>query len=221
MRSSNVDRFNHDEDAADYDLDVRNASDPIRAGYEELLRWVVERSAIGEDATVLELGSGTGNLTARLPVARRIVCVDISSAMTQIARAKLLHRSEIEWLRGDLLEIFERPLGRFDRVVSTYALHHLTDAEKSLFFEKIREVLVSGGRAVFGDLAFESAGARAALVERWRSQGETELVETIEDEYFWSLESARSVLEGLGFEVSTRRFSELSWGVLASLRSDS
>ena len=33
MRSLYADKFNHDADAAGYDADVRNESDPIRAGY--------------------------------------------------------------------------------------------------------------------------------------------------------------------------------------------
>ena len=99
-----VDRFNHDEDAGDYDLDVTNADDPIRAGYDELLQWVTERAAIGATDSVLELGSGTGNLTAQLPSCARLVCVDISDEMTRIARSKLAGRPEISWQQADVLE---------------------------------------------------------------------------------------------------------------------
>ena len=35
MRSSHVDLYNHDEDAATYDRDVLRSEDPIREGYTE------------------------------------------------------------------------------------------------------------------------------------------------------------------------------------------
>jgi SAM-dependent methyltransferase len=95
MRSRHADRFNHDEDAPEYDLDVRNEEDPIRAGYAELLEWVAREASIGPDARVLELGSGTGNLTALLPPARELLCVDISGAMTHLAREKLARRGRL------------------------------------------------------------------------------------------------------------------------------
>ena len=66
MRSSHVDIYNHDEDAATYDQDVLRSEDPIREGYTQVLDWVVQNAAITEDSAVVELGSGTGNLTARL-----------------------------------------------------------------------------------------------------------------------------------------------------------
>lgn len=56
MRSSHADYFNHDEDAADYDKDVRNERDPIRRGYEEVLSWVTEVADVGGDS----LGSSWG-----------------------------------------------------------------------------------------------------------------------------------------------------------------
>ncbi len=39
MRSSHVDIYNHDEDAATYDRDVLRSDDPIREGYTEVLDW--------------------------------------------------------------------------------------------------------------------------------------------------------------------------------------
>jgi protein-L-isoaspartate O-methyltransferase len=66
MRSANADIFNHDTEAAGYDHEVRNEADPIRAGYQEVLGWVVQQAQIFPTSRVLELGSGTGNLSALL-----------------------------------------------------------------------------------------------------------------------------------------------------------
>ena len=219
MRSEHADRFNHDEDAAEYDLDVRNDTDPIRAGYRELLDWIAAEARIEPGDRVLELGSGTGNLTELLPPARDLICVDISSAMTAIARDKLAKRREIRWVEADLLESLEPPHpsaeGPFDAIVSTYAIHHLLPAERAVLFEGLASRLGLGGRLAIGDLMFTDAASRERFLAAARSRGDEELAETVEDEFFWILDQDVARLEALGLEVGTRRFSELSWGIVA------
>jgi putative AdoMet-dependent methyltransferase len=225
MRSLHVDRFNHDADAAGYDDDVRDETDPIRAGYAELLRWVAGEAAVRAGDRVMDLGSGTGNLTALLGPAREIVCVDVSREMSSIARDKLAaspwaSSTPCRFVEADLLEAFEVVEGDFDVVASSYAVHHLTGDEKAALFASLRARLSPGGRAVFGDLMFESAAAQREALSRLRAAGDAdsiELASTIEDEFFWDLERATSELRHLGLAVRTRRFSELSWGVAATL----
>ena len=89
MRSKHVDEYNHDEDADGYDADVAEEGDPIREGYKAVLDWVIQAADIHPGSRVLELGSGTGNLTARIPACAELVCVDISGRMEEIARPKL------------------------------------------------------------------------------------------------------------------------------------
>ncbi|REJ74874.1 MAG: class I SAM-dependent methyltransferase [Acidobacteria bacterium] len=222
-RSEHVDRFNHDEDAADYDADVRNESDPIRAGYTALLDWVAERAQVTPSSTVLELGSGTGNLTRLLPPGRRIVCVDVSAEMTRLAAAKLAGRSEIEFLQADVLEALSHPAVHataFDAIVSTYTLHHLTEAEKRTFTAAALERLAPGGRLVVGDLMCEDEAAQRHILDAYRAEGRGELADEIEDEFFWDLAGARAQLDkvvasGGCASYAVRRFSELSWGLEA------
>jgi putative AdoMet-dependent methyltransferase len=220
MRSEHADRFNHDEDAAGYDLDVADERDPIRAGYRELLDWVASVARPSPSARVLELGSGTGNLTALLPPCREILCVDVSAAMTAIARAKLAPRPDLVWVTADLLESLEPPHpsaeGPLDRVVSTYALHHLTPAERAWLIDELAARLAAHGRIAIGDLMFADQGARNASVASARARGELELAETIEDEFFWILDQELPLFTAAGLRVETRRFSDLSWGILAT-----
>ena len=107
MRSSHADIYNHDEDAATYDQDVLRSEDPIREGYTEVLDWVAQNAAITEDSAVVELGSGTGNLTARLPPCRSLICVDVSDEMSKIAKQKLRGASHISYVQADILEYFD------------------------------------------------------------------------------------------------------------------
>ncbi len=212
-RSLHVDEFNHDEDAVGYDLDVQNEADPVRAGYEELLTWMAGESHVTEESTVLELGSGTGNLTARLRPAREIVCVDVSKAMMRIAQHKLGARNDVRWVESDLLEFFDEPGTMLDVVVSSYAIHHLTAPERATLLAHLAVRMNPGGSVIVGDLMFESLSARREILLRYGQTGRKELVEGIEEEFFWDLETDLAVLRELGFEVDVRRFSELSWGL--------
>ncbi len=214
MRSRFADTFNHDADAPDYDVDVENEAHPIRAGYTELLNWVVSSASIDSHHAVLELGAGTGNLTRLLPPAQRIVAVDVSTAMLEIAAAKVSR--PVEWQRGDLLEFFDESPGRFDRFVSTYAIHHLVPSEKDLLFQRIRDAANPGARAVFGDLMFETERERTDAIERYRLDW-PDVAAAIQEEFFWIVDDCVEALQRCGFSVTTRRVSDLSWGVLAIL----
>ena len=219
MRSRYADTFNHDADAADYDVDVSDEAHPIRAGYGELLAWVARSAQIDARHDVLELGAGTGNLTRLLLPARRIVAVDVSSAMLAIAAHKTAPSDPtgcIEWVHDDLLACFDGRSEPFDRFVSTYAIHHLQDDEKTELFQRIRSVAKRSARVVFGDLMFESARHRTEALARYRDAW-PDVAAAIEEEFFWLLDESVEALEGLGFSVATRRFSDLSWGVIARL----
>ena len=50
------------------------------------------------------------------------------------------------------------------------------------------------------------------------SEGGARLADEIEDEFFWDMEWSLRELESKGFRASERRFSELSWGIIARLR---
>lgn len=212
MRSANVDRFNHDDDADGYDADVLDETDPIRAGYDEVLAWVAAQVPAG-CATVVDLGSGTGNLAARIVEPRRLICVDVSPKMSAIASAKLAGCS-FELVQADLLECFDS-LPNADAIVSTYAIHHLTADEKRALFERYHERLADGGVAAFGDLMFESRATEAALLAGYEQSGRQALSESIRDEFFWFVDECVEQLVDLGFTVTQRRFSELSWGIVA------
>jgi putative AdoMet-dependent methyltransferase len=220
MRSVNADIFNHDEEADGYDADVRNESDPIRAGYDELLNWVINEARITATSRVLELGSGTGNLSCRIPACRELVCVDLSERMEAIARPKLAHISNRRFIKADLLEVFQKEIGLFDSIISTYTIHHLTDEEKRRLFAEIYGSLVPGGRAVFGDLMLQGEQQKVIKIREYRALDDFKTVEALQEEFFWMIDATTKDLNQLGFQVETRRFSDLSWGLRVRLRRD-
>ena len=214
MRSRDADRFNHDAWAEGYDERVRDETNPIRAGYAELLDWTVEQARIAPDAVVLDLGVGTGNTAARILAAERVVGVDVSAEMLARAPAKLTHLPDVELVRADLLEIFDRPLPAFDAVVSTYSVHHLDADEKAELFRRVYAALRPGGRAVFGDLMFESEAGHEAIAAAWTDTERAQVLISVEEEYPWRLDRSLEDLEAAGLAVLARkRFSTLSWGI--------
>lgn len=217
MRSEFVAKFNHDDDAVDYDNDVLNGADPIRTGYAALLDWVATQANTAPNRKILDLGAGTGNLTERLHKFKNVVCVDVSEQMTNIGKEKLPNAGNIEWIQSDLLEYFDPLTESFDTIISTYAIHHLTEPEKEQLFEFSYKTLTPNGIAVFGDLMFESADERKRMLNAYRDNNQAELADDIEDEFFWDLDHACASLSKSGFQnITTRRFSDLSWGMVCN-----
>jgi len=214
-KSKHVDEFNHDQWFEDYDQDVQNEADPIRTGYEHVLNWVIEQAQISPTDTVVDLGSGTGNLGQRIQRCQKLVCVDVSTKMSEVAKPKLAHLSDVEFQHVDLLEFFDQNNKRFDVIVSTYAVHHLEEDEKQLLFKHLWQALKPGGRAVLGDLMLENQPAEATMIEKYQQLNMPGVYESIDEEWFWYVDTAVDGLKRLGFEVAKKRFSDLSWTIAA------
>jgi putative AdoMet-dependent methyltransferase len=211
MRSVFADAYNHDTYAGTYDKNVADESNPIRKGYRAALDWI--GTVVGHCSLILDLGTGTGNTIAVLPTNAKVVAVDVSKNMLQIAQKKLAGR-DIEYIQSDILEYMETPSRRcFDGIVSSYAIHHLTEPEKAWLLSRTKELLLAGCKAVFVDLMYEDAGHRQALIEQYRQEN-ADVAESIEEEIFWDIQKTRRLLEVLGFGYSMKRFSELSWGIM-------
>lgn len=210
MRSQYADYFNHDEDAEEYDLDVTREDNPIRTGYASLLTCVGSR--ILPTATVLDLGSGTGNTIRALPRGCVVTAVDVSAKMSEISKAKLGDRT-VNYVIGDLLDYVETtPLDEFDSIVSTYALHHLAPVERERLFTRIRDAAGVHTHVVIGDLMYKNTADRDRIVERFAPIF-PELAEAVEEEFFWDIERTTKMLERLGWNPYWRTFSDLSWAV--------
>ncbi len=215
MESRHVDAFNHDNLATDYDEDVADENNPIRAGYSKLLDWVILSADIDNQKEILELGSGSGNLTKRIQQCKRILCVDISTEMEVLSVPKTTHLQRREFKKSDILNLFEEDIGSFDAAVSTYTIHHLLEAEKNQLFRNIRRVLNDGGVAVFGDLMFENESAKNDIIRHYKNSEYKDVADDIEAEFFWDIENSIKKLESLGFDTKVQRFSELSFGIAA------
>ncbi|MET8005550.1 class I SAM-dependent methyltransferase [Nonomuraea glycinis] len=106
----------------------------------------VVAAGVAPDAGILDLGAGTGLLSAtvrrRLPRAR-LTLVDHSDKMLDQARARFAGDGLVTLRVADLTEPLEG--GPFEAVVSGLAIHHLAHEEKQRLFRRIRNVLRPGG----------------------------------------------------------------------------
>ena len=97
---------------------------------------------------VLEIGSGTGNLTAGSSRASVYVASDINPLYLQTLRGLTADRPYLDVTLTDVTEgeSFPTIAGGFDTVVCLNVIEHVDDDRGAL--ENIRAVLAPGGRAI-------------------------------------------------------------------------
>lgn len=109
-----------------------------------------------------DLGAGTGFVTLALaPLVESILAVDISPAMAgrlsgQVASAGL---ENVRTKVANLSEL-QLPEASMDLIVSSYALHHLTDSDKRALVAAAAGWLRPGGRLVIADMMFGRGGSQ-------------------------------------------------------------
>lgn len=102
---------------------------------------------------IMDLGTGTGALIEKIIKIYpdcEVVGLDPAPAMLQQARSKFKHNPLITFLECSAHKI-DAPNNYFDAIVSNYALHHLTDAQKILCANEIYRILLPQGRLIYGD----------------------------------------------------------------------
>lgn len=121
---------------------------------------------------ILDLGAGTGILTELLykehPNAD-ITLVDLSTKMLNIAKKKFANLNfkyvEADYLTYDFKE-------KYDIIVSSLSIHHLTDEEKKLLYKRIYNYLKDGGIFINADQVY---GATESTEKIYKEQDSTYL----------------------------------------------
>ena len=96
---------------------------------------------------ILDLGSGGGRLLGLVKAARpeaEFVAVDFSATMLETLRLRFAQDPKVQVVEHDLsLQLPD--LGKFDVVVSSFAIHHVKHERKRALYGEIYSALVAGG----------------------------------------------------------------------------
>ena len=119
-----------------------------------LMRWMFDHFRIPENASVLELGCGTGILwrsPVQVPPGWRVILTDMSDGMIRETRANLARLGHpFSFAQADAQALPFRDAS-FDAVIANHMLYHVPDISRSL--GEVRRVLKPSGlcyAATFG-----------------------------------------------------------------------
>ncbi len=124
--------------------------------YMELLASIIRRLRRYEPRYILELGCGTGNLTALLgkhfPDAE-VTAVDISHDLLGQATTKCAQFPNVRLTMEDMLSATDdMPAGA--SVIANYSLHHLVDTDKRRLCAQLARALAPDNVVLIGDLFY-------------------------------------------------------------------
>ena len=182
--------------ADDYDKSVglsdEDGTYPF-AGYKAILNEIYNRVLSASAKTVLDIGFGTGTLTAKLYEQSCVIYgQDFSNRMITLAQEKM---PNARLFQGDFSNGLVEPLmqQKYDAIIATYSLHHLTDLQKVNFLKRLLMLLNEGGCIYIGDVAFET---RAALQKCMEETGD----EWDDDEIYFVYDELRAHFPSVQFE---------------------
>lgn len=181
-----AERSDFDAWADSYEEDVENSElagvYPF-AGYSDVREEVLRQVTGTQGDSVLDLGIGTGSITARLyALGYRITGLDFSQEM--IARAG--HRMpEAELLHWDFTQGLPEKVKneKYDAILLTYSIHHLLPERQLQLITELLDRLEQGGRLIIGDILTETReemkAARKKDLEIWDDSENYLVVEEI------------------------------------------
>jgi tRNA (cmo5U34)-methyltransferase len=97
---------------------------------------------------ILDLGTGNGRLIRLLKIDNpkiEAVALDTSPTMLNAARQYFSNDSSVKIVKHDLSYPLHKSLGRFDAVVSSLAIHHLSHERKRSLYKEIYDILNLSG----------------------------------------------------------------------------
>lgn len=203
-----VDLFDHwaesyDQAVTGKDLEYQE----VFLNYENILQEVANLA----DGNVIEFGAGTGNLTQKLlEKGANVTGIEPSAAMREIARSKL---PDVPLLNGDFLDF--QVNGPADALVSTYAFHHLEDAEKAEAIKKYSSLLSKGGKVIFADTLFKSEEVKQDFINEAKVNHFLSLAQDLETEYYTTIPVLKEIFQSNGFSVQFKQLNRFVWLIYA------
>jgi tRNA (cmo5U34)-methyltransferase len=148
---------------------------------------------------VLDLGTGDGytlGLVRSVHPDAEGVGVDFSAEMLGLARERFVGDAGVEIVEHDL-DAPLPPLGTFDLVVSSFAIHHCVDERKRALYGEVFELLEPGGR--FLNLEHVDSATPALHVDFLAAIGKTPAEDDPSNKLV-AMETQLTWLREIGFE---------------------
>jgi tRNA (cmo5U34)-methyltransferase len=196
--------------ADDYDTTIRR----LIPNYERMIATIVHwlDGHVPSDGLVVDLGAGTGGLSAAILDALpdvRVQLVDVDPNMLEVAAVRCAaHEGRYELRHAR----FEDELPRCDGVVAMLALHHVaTHDEKRELYRAVRGALQPGGLVVVGDLLVHRDGPerRGMLRDYYvhmaengisAEEADAHFAQWAEDDFYVSLPDELALMADAGFQ---------------------
>jgi tRNA (cmo5U34)-methyltransferase len=148
---------------------------------------------------ILDLGTGDGRLMALLKIDRSPatgVAVDFSPIMLEKAKARFQDDPSVEVIAHNLDDRLP-DLGKFDAIVSSFAIHHVTHDRKRSLYAEIFNLLTPGG--VFANLEHVASPNQKVHMQFLHKIGYTPETEDPSNKLL-DVESQLQYLREIGFE---------------------
>lgn len=216
--------------AAAYDVEIRRFVPFYDGMLDALVEGLVDLLPAGTAPRVLDLGAGTGALSARIAArlpSASLTLLDADPTMLAEAEARLAaHRGRVTLARGSFFD----PLPPCDVAVASLALHHVRDLDdKRALYRNVHRALAPGGLLLDADAAVSSAPALADRTRRrWAAHlvagGDTEaeayarFAEWAKEDRLFGIEEELAALRDAGFTAADVLFRSGPTRVLAALR---
>jgi tRNA (cmo5U34)-methyltransferase len=200
--------------------------------FDELYRSAVEALPFARDQefTVLDLGAGTGLLSAFVAFSyprARITMVDAAEQMLVQARDRFaLGGDRFQFEIADYAE--GQITGRYDAILSALSLNHLPDDKKRMIFGQSFAALKTGGAFINADRVLaETPGIEERLHRSWMRRarelgvGESDLRQALERMEFDSAAKVSDQLEWLrdaGFREVGLQYRNLIFAVYSGMK---
>jgi 2-polyprenyl-3-methyl-5-hydroxy-6-metoxy-1,4-benzoquinol methylase len=121
------------------------------AGYSEIKYQIIQLITTNSSAKILDMGVGTGETTTPLyRLGYDITGIDLSYKMMEIAKEKMPMAS---FIQGEFSEALRELKSKYDYVIFSYSIHHLSYGNQIMLLESLREHLNDNGIIIIGDVS--------------------------------------------------------------------
>lgn len=147
-----------------YDNEIKS----ILPKYDKMCNLIIKNLKFKKkNIDVLDLGIGTGYITHKILdkySKANVIAIDLSKKMMQNAENRLFaFKGQIKYIESDM--IYYKPKQKFDLIIATLSIHHLTAKQKQKLYIKLSSALKPKGLFIIGDLTKGNTLKETKIIE--------------------------------------------------------